>query len=360
MKTLLQYIEKNWGNPQYCTSCKSNISLSICGACFEHVYCGKECQTKHWKLGHQYECISGRTKRTGEEEEEEEKEDDNPRMQKKSFISEEQDERQEISLNDLSRDIWQKISFFLSGDDLKNLSMVDKIIQQRIRQQFFKRFRWIITSDMFENPRFLEIVKDIEAVTISSQRDLDRLIELGAPLKDVKLYETFEELIVLPQGLTHFTMGNWFNQFITLPHSLTHFTMGRGFTQPITLPESLTNFTMGSYFNQPIILPQSLLHFTMGLFFTQPIVLPQSLRHFIMGNNFNLPITLPQGLTHFTMGFSFNRPITLPQGLTHLTLGGYFSQPITLPQGLVYLSYSIFYPYWEEIRPNVPNIEVYD
>jgi hypothetical protein len=326
MKTLLQYIEKNWGKPQYCISCKSNTSLSICGACFEHVYCGRECQTKHWKLGHQYECISGRTKITGEEEEKEEY----------------QDKKQEISLNDLSRDIWQHISFFLSGDDLKNLSMIDKIIQQRIRQQFFRRFRWIITSDMFDNPRFSEIKNAIQAVTISNRSDLDRLIELGAPLKDVKLSRDFNEAITLPQGLTHFTMGYNFNQPITLPQGLTHFEMGVLFNQHITLPQSLTHLIMGHEhdFNQPITLPESLTHFTMGYWFNHPITLPQGLTHFEMGEHFNQPIVLPQSLTHFYMGYRFNQPIT------------------TFPQGLVYLSYHANYPFPENIPRNIPRIVI--
>ena len=45
-----------------CANCKKNQdelheTLKACSLCKAAYYCGKECQTEHWKLGHKVDCI---------------------------------------------------------------------------------------------------------------------------------------------------------------------------------------------------------------------------------------------------------------------------------------------------------------
>ena len=46
----------------HCANCKilkeySPVELKACSICKAAYYCGKECQTNHWKAGHKIDCI---------------------------------------------------------------------------------------------------------------------------------------------------------------------------------------------------------------------------------------------------------------------------------------------------------------
>lgn len=43
------------GQCDYCKQCKTKVLL--CSKCYFSRYCSKECQVKHWKIGHKGECI---------------------------------------------------------------------------------------------------------------------------------------------------------------------------------------------------------------------------------------------------------------------------------------------------------------
>jgi aspartate oxidase len=127
MKSLLEYVNRNWGVAQTCTHCGVE-AVAHCGGCLEYVYCGAQCQTKHWNTQHKYQCIAGKDEENKKREREEEEEEDvNPGETKRIEIS-------STDLTDLTSDVWQHIALFLNTKDLKNLNAVHREIQKRIRR----------------------------------------------------------------------------------------------------------------------------------------------------------------------------------------------------------------------------------
>lgn len=273
MKTLLSYIDTHWGKTQTCASCKS-VPAAMCGSCFNYVYCGTSCQRDHWLSIHQYECVNGRTKRGDEEGEEDgsEKKDDNPAAAKKAHVVDDAD-KEEISIEDLSRDVWQRISHFLEGQDLKNLSLAQRIVQQRLRETYFRRFRFILYERVFEDAHFKEIVTYIQAVLVFSIGDLNKVIKMGAPVYDVRFSEMFDKSVdKLPAQITRLALGFRFNHPVDkLPTQLTHLDLsGLHFNQRIdNLPPTLTHLRLGEGFNQPISrLPANLEHLMLSRWYS--------------------------------------------------------------------------------------------
>ncbi|GAM18375.1 hypothetical protein SAMD00019534_015500 [Acytostelium subglobosum LB1] len=84
------------------------------------------------------------------------------------------------------------------------------------------------------------------------------------------------------------------------------------------------------------LLPQTLTHLTLGGTFNEPLtsrMLPDSLIELHLGISFNQQLCLPNGLTTLTFGNSFDQTLTariLPQSLTKLKVGKYYNQ--TLPR----------------------------
>ena len=69
-------------------------------------------------------------------------------------------------------------------------------------------------------------------------------------LKKIIFLSTFTESIddIIPNCITHLTLGNEFNQPINnIPKSITHLTFGENFNQAINnLPKSITHLTFGN------------------------------------------------------------------------------------------------------------------
>jgi hypothetical protein len=363
MDTLLNYIKKNWGKTQNCVGCNTTPT-SFCGNCIETVYCGKECQLIHWNQSHQFECISAggkekrgreekkspvvtkKTEKTEEEdddifsdypseeddvnilsekpevtkkrgEREDKKRSENPDSKKKQ---KEGDEKEEIALDDLNQDVWERIIAFLNTKDVKNLSVVQKTVQTQIRAAFLRRFRFIITKKELQNPRFREFVPYIDAVKVESIGDLNELLWLkggNSWVTDVKFINWFDEEVDgrLHSKIKRLTFGWDFNQPVdNLPPSLTHLTLGYAFDRSVNqLPATLTHLTFGSYFNQSVDnLPPALTHLTLGTYFDQPVD------------------RLPTKLTHLTVGYLFRQSLeNIPTTVTHLTLSSEYD--LTIP-----------------------------
>lgn len=325
MEELLNHIKKNWGKPQYCAHCQKEPT-AVCGSCYEYAYCGTSCQTNHWLKEHRFQCINGI--HDLDDAQPPGKQDD--------------EDKKEINITELGKDVLNYITKYLSLKDLDNFSVINKALQKSVRQTILKRRRFVITpifiTGIEENrAEYKEIIQSISAVKISAPKDLQILINAGANITDVKLDDEFYGDISLPDTVTHFTMGYWYNRKIVLPNTLTHFTMGNNFNRGIVLPGTLTHFIMGNQFDQQIDLPKGLSYFQMGIDFNQPIDLPASLTYFRMRGEFNQPIELPLGLTHLILGPFFNQRIRLPNSLVYFAMGSYFNQPIQIPYGLKYL-----------------------
>ena len=151
----------------------------------------------------------------------------------------------------------------------------------------------------------------------------------------------FNSKLVLPNKITHLTLGYCFNCPINLTNNiqLTHLTFGNNFNQPINLSNNiqLTHLTFGNNFNQPIELVENLIELNFGVYFDHPIKLPNKLTHLSFGIFFDQPIELVKSLTHIRFGTLFNQPIILPKNIQSISFGTYFDQPINFPKSLIQL-----------------------
>ena len=131
MDQLLALVHKTWGKK--CASC-DGVPRFMCGGsvCEGQLYCGVECQRKHWTT-HQYMCIAGKMKRERSDD------DDEPHQDERQHTKREKDgdyepQLEEISSDDLLKqsDVWGLIASWLSIDDVKSLSSVDKALLRAI------------------------------------------------------------------------------------------------------------------------------------------------------------------------------------------------------------------------------------
>lgn len=237
MKSLIAYIDKNWGKPQLCSACYSSTPSFVCGGvnCAGVAYCNETCQTTHWSKHHQYVCVAGGTdgKKRGRDEY----------------------ELEELNIEDINKDVWSRILYFLNARDIKNLNLTERIIQQNIRAAFFRRFRFVITEDVLNHPYFKQIVNSVGSVKVDSIEDLNRVIALKSknkegviPIYDVKFSNDFNEPVNgrLPETLTHLTFGLDFDQPIdNLPSNLTHLVLEFTYSRPINkFPPNLKHLTI--------------------------------------------------------------------------------------------------------------------
>jgi hypothetical protein len=183
----------------------------------------------------------------------------------------------------MPRDVFDLVSRFLSLDDLKNLSRVNKKLVERMRTLMMSRYRFVVPGTL-EDFRALEWTRACQNICLIQPKSVFELLESDVYV-DIVFPDLFNEAVencTWPQRLTHLTFGHWFNRPVDrLPASLTHLTFGVHFNQPVDrLPASLTHLTFGDNFNQPVDrLPASLTHLTFGYDFNQPVDrLPASLK----------------------------------------------------------------------------------
>ena len=248
----------------------------------------------------------------------------------------------EIDLSQMPRDVWDLVSRFLSLEDLKNLSQVNKKLVDRMRVLMMSRYRFVVPGTL-EDFRALGWTRACQNIRLTQPKSVFELAESDV-FVDIEFPFYFNESVekcAWPHRLTHLEFGWDFKQPVNrLPASLTHLTFGRNFNQPVDrLPASLTHLTFKYFFNQPVDrLPASLTHLTFGWEFNQPVDrLPASLTHLTFGDDFNQSVDhLPASLTYLTFGDDFNQPVgNLPASLTHLTFGWDFNQPVDrLPASL--------------------------
>jgi hypothetical protein len=275
------------------------------------------------------------------------------------------DERLNIDLTRMPRDVWDLMSQFLSLKDLKNLAQVNQVLAHRMRVLMMSKFRFIVHGSLAEF-RALGWTRSCLNIGLTQPESAFELLEddtfvdiqfrggCNKPVKDVHwpshlTHLTFQWFLnqpvdCLPASLAHLTFGMFFNQPVDrLPASLTHLTFGYCFDQPVDcLPASLTHLTFGHDFDQPVDrLPASLTHLTFGHDFNQPVDrLPASLTYLKFGEHFDQPMDhLPASLTHLAFGWGFDQPVDrLPASLTHLTFGRHLNQPVDhLPASLTFI-----------------------
>lgn len=121
MDILLDYIYKR----TRCSHCKSGITKTsgTCERCESVIYCNSICQKNDWNINHKYVCIGGGLKRFREKEEE-----------------------LTVDFNDL-KSIMPILMSFLNVKDAGNFRSTSKVIERKIRQDFFNRFRVTLSEE---------------------------------------------------------------------------------------------------------------------------------------------------------------------------------------------------------------------
>jgi hypothetical protein len=233
----------------------------------------------------------------------------------------------EIDVTQMPRDVWDLVSRFLSLEDLKNLSQVNRALVQRMRVLIMSKFRFIVSGTLadFRALGWTRACLNIRLI----RRESVPLLSKDDVFLDIVLPKDFNASvnnISWPSRLTHLTFGQFFDQPVDhLPASLTHLVLEVGFKQTVDhLPSSLTHLVLGDHFNRPVDrLPASLTHLTFGSWFNQPVDhLPASLTHLTFGAWFNQPVNhLPTSLTHLTFGWEFEQPVNrLPASLKRVNV----------------------------------------
>ena len=159
-------------------------------------------------------------------------------------------------------------------------------------------------------------------------------------------YESNIFINMMPQSITHLTLGGQFNQNIdNLPQTITHLILGELFNQPVDkLPQNLIYLEFGHDFNKSVDnLPKNLKYLKLGNDFSRSVdYLPNNLKYLKFNRIFNRDVDkLPRNLTHLAFGRWFNRSTNkLPQNLTHLVFGERYCGTLeSLPHNLKYLSF---------------------
>jgi hypothetical protein len=243
MEILLQHIRNTSGRatPAGC----AHTARHVCVRCFQVAYCGQDCQSAHWAQNHQYECIGPPVKRARE------------------------DEEQLIDLSQL-RDLWGIIQPWLSADDLKNLRLASREVEQHIRRAYFSRFRVRLTQVSFAQVG-LELASFITAVDDSESGGTMALelshAQKNNALKDVRIrnnsdidwvsltqLQQLEELNLSGNGL--YEIPESIGQLVNLQR-LSLFDNRLKF-----LPESIGNLRnlqiLNLFYNQLKVLPESI------------------------------------------------------------------------------------------------------
>ncbi len=98
------------------------------------------------------------------------------------------------------------------------------------------------------------LVKNLSIESIDNML-LNERVEDNSMIPDTTIIDYFP-------NLTHLKLNNTYNRLLILPESLTHFSMSRKYTSYIKLPTGLTNLTMGRDYYHPIIYPEELKYLT--------------------------------------------------------------------------------------------------
>ena len=268
-----------------CGHCKKqSTNLHVCSCCYETAYCGVECQKAH--RGKHVTLIEG-------------------------VIV----EFKGVKLN-VPNDVFNIISKWLDADDLKNLRLVNKDMNQAIRRLLFERsvfdlttidrslLKYILTNERTNVLKDLVFDDDKEfdewQMTIRLKGYINRVLNVMMMCKKIRV-NTKNELELLKK---------W-RQYLKFTHLETdRYFSGEGLDMSgNTLPSTLTHLKFGYYFNQ------------------------------------NIENILPPNLKQLTFGYTFNQPVKnlLPNGLTHLTFGTMFNQDIHngLPSSLKFLMFEL-------------------
>ena len=178
---------------------------------------------------------------------------------------------------------------------------------------------WIVDKKFTFKPHFDDLIDEyMHLIEQCNELIFSDYYDIGN-----KHYKTsnFNQIITLPNSLTHLTFGGNFNQIITLPNSLTHLTFGYDFNQIITLPNSLTHLTFGIKFNQIITLPNTLTHLTFGMCFKQSMNLSNIEYLKLDCNNTHLIENLPNSLVELELNYNLNLELNnLPSNLKKIVI----------------------------------------
>lgn len=367
METLLNYIEKNWGVAQVCAHCSSEAT-AVCGDCMQYAYCGSACQTNHWHAEHKLQCIGGGAGEKRAREEEEEREP--PGLE-------------EINLGNLTGDIWQYISKFLTVKDLKNLNATQRIIQQNIRRMFFARFRFLVVPN---HAHFNDIKTSISAVTVNSFAGLKAIaFKRDNHITDVKIVRPFEvrpnAKLVWPDQITRLDLrpSGYLGPLENLPSGLKYLRLTLSYTrQLIDLPRTLEVIDLSNTeYRHPInnFPMENLRELYLSEYFNHPIDVLQNatkLKKLHLGGRFSGSIdTLPVSIEELRIqggpsfherndgnDIGFNRSVDHLKNCTNLRvleLGDVFNSPIdNLPESLEKLVLGD--QFWQEFPP-LPNLK---
>jgi len=198
MEILLHHIQDTTGRATR-AGCE-HPARYVCSGCFQVAYCGQNCQTAH-------ACVGTGMKRSREEE-------------------------QFIDLDQL-RDLWGLIQPWLSADDLKNLRLASREIEQRIRRAYFSRFRVRLTQASFAQfrPELAPFITKVD--------DTESGGRLALWLSRAQHNSALKDVLIDPE-ITDYNGIDW--NSITQIRSLEVLTAGTYDTQT-TLPESITNLS---------------------------------------------------------------------------------------------------------------------
>jgi hypothetical protein len=160
-----------------------------------------------------------------------------------------------MDIKELSRDVWDVISRFLSLKDLKNLSLVNRVLAHHMKALMTLKFRFVVHGSLadFRALGWTRACLNIRLLTVKSVLDLsedDVFVDIVFPY----MFKPPVQNISWPLRLTHLTVGLGFNRILdNLPTSLTHLAFSWDFNQPVDrLPSSLTHVTFGWAFNKPV------------------------------------------------------------------------------------------------------------
>lgn len=202
----MHHIRETTGKPTRagCT----HPTRNVCGQCFQVTYCGRDCQTTHWLTDHQYSCIGPPITRPREEEE------------------------QVIDLLQL-RDLWGLIQPWLDAEDLKNLRLASRGVEQQIRRTYFSRFRVVLTQASFVQfrPELAPFITKVD--------DTESGGRLSLWLSRAQHNKALKDVFIDPESMDYNGI-DW--NSLTQIYSLEILSAGVYDTQA-TLPESITNLS---------------------------------------------------------------------------------------------------------------------
>ncbi len=333
MEALILEIKQTWGKPANCEKCKQHKTLSTCESCKSVLYCGESCQGAHWSV-HQFECISGGTKREREEEIE-------------------QEESIELNL-----DVFDLIINFLNLQDLKNVSTASKEASYLARRVMINKHTWRFTAATMVQlqeigPKNIEIFPRIYNMLNSKYRNTIRKIRFMSVLQAIG-NEPIK--VPLPAKLFRVEFGGDFNQAIDFPPSTQEIIFKEFFNTAFVPPPNLKKLRFGIRFNRDLVLPNSLIKLVFGHGFNRPIVLNNGLKVVSFGNNFNQRIVFPDTIEDIYFGVMFNQPFALPPGLKLIHFSEHFNEHVNFPDTTEEIVFGYDFNEHFVAPPNLKNI----